>query len=259
MRDYELEERLQKLIEGGGNVWVIGDVHGFSDTLELLVRSLNLDEGDAVVILGDLIDRGPASAQVVNYVRGTESIYSIRGNHEQMMIQGFDERSFFMDRSMDSRLWYHNGGNTTETSYLEFYGDEERASREAASDVKWMETLATEIVLEDWRLVHAGYDQNRDVENQDEGIHMYARKQFFTSKNPIDPSRTILFGHTPTLKHLHKDDARAGEVWYSDVKLNDGRPMAVGMDTCLYHDLDLPRVLSAFNLRSGEVVYQNRV
>ena len=259
MRDNELERELQNLMDCGGNVWVIGDVHGYFRTLEALLQKLELEEGDAVVMLGDLIDRGPESAKIVRHVRRTERIHSIRGNHEQMMIQGFDERSFFMDRSMDSRLWYHNGGNTTETSYLEFYGDEERASREAASDVKWMGTLATEIVLEDWRLVHAGYDQNQDVENQDEGIHMYARKQFFTSKNPIDPSRTILFGHTPTLKHLHEDDSRAGEVWYSDVKLDDGRPMAVGMDTCLYHDLDLPRVLSAFNLRSGEVVYQNRV
>ena len=259
MRDKELEAELQNRLDHGGSIWVIGDVHGYFGTLEALLQKLELEEGDAVVMLGDLIDRGPESAKIVRHVRRTGRLHSIRGNHEQMMIQGFDERSFFMERSLDSRLWYHNGGNTTETSYLEFYGGEERASKEAASDVKWMETLVTEIVLEDWRLVHAGYDQNQDVENQDEGIHMYARKQFFTSKNPIDPSRTILFGHTPTLKHLHKDDARAGEVWYSDVKLDDGRPMAVGMDTCLYHDLDLPKVLSAFNLRTGRVVYQNLV
>ena len=48
-------------------------------------------------------------------------------------------------------------------------------------------------------------------------------------------------------------------MWRSDVKLEDGRPMAIGMDTCVYHDLDVPRVLSAFNLGTGEVVYQHRV
>ena len=88
---------------------------------------------------------------------------------------------------------------------------------------------------------------------------MNARRQFYTSKRPVDPLRTILFGHTPTFKHLHWDDAKAGEVWRSDVELGDGRPMAIGMDTCVYHDLDAPRVLSAFNLRTGEVVYQDRV
>ena len=258
MRDYGLEERLQISIEQGGDVWVIGDVHGYSDTLEQLVQKLRLSEGDAVVMLGDLIDRGPTSAQVVKFVRETEGVYSIRGNHEQMMIQGFDESSFFKDRSIDSRIWYHNGGKETEASYIELYGDGAKVLEEASSDVKWMEALATEVVLEDWRLVHAGYDQNQDVENQDEGMHMHARKQFYTSNRPIDPERTILFGHTPTFRHLHKDDARAGEIWYSDVLLEDGRPMAIGMDTCLYHQLELPRVLSAFNLRTGQVVYQNR-
>ena len=209
-------------------------------------------------MLGDLIDRGPTSAQVVKFVRETEGVYSIRGNHEQMMIQGFDESSFFKDRSIDSRIWYHNGGKETEASYIELYGDGAKVLEEASSDVKWMEALATEVVLEDWRLVHAGYDQNQDVENQDEGMHMHARKQFYTSNQPIDPERTILFGHTPTFRHLHKDDARAGEIWYSDVLLEDGRPMAIGMDTCLYHQLELPRVLSAFNLRTGQVVYQSR-
>ena len=258
MRDHGLEERLQISIEQGGDVWGIGDVHGYSDTLEQLVQKLRLSEGDAAVMLGDLIDRGPTSAQVVKFVRETEGVYSIRGNHEQMMIQGFDESSFFKDRSMDSRIWYHNGGKETEASYIELYGDGAKVLEEASSDVKWMEALATEVVLEDWRLVHAGYDQNQDVENQEEGMHMYARKQFYTSDRPIDPRRAILFGHTPTFRHLHRDDARAGEIWYSDVLLEDGRPMAIGMDTCLYHQLELPRVLSAFNLRTSQVVYQNR-
>ena len=79
MRDYELEGHLQNLIEGGGNVWAIGDVHGHFATLEELIRNLHLGEGDAVVMLGDLIDRGPDSARVVNYVRETRGIHSIRG------------------------------------------------------------------------------------------------------------------------------------------------------------------------------------
>ena len=258
MRNRALEAELQSILDLGSNVWVIGDVHGHFSTLMALIERLSPSESDAILMLGDLIDRGPTSAQVVKFVRETEGVYSIRGNHEQMMIQGFDESSFFKDRSIDSRIWYHNGGRETEASYIELYGDGAKVLEEASSDVKWMEALATEVVLQDWRLVHAGYDQNQDVENQDEGMHMHARKQFYTSNRPIDPERTILFGHTPTFRHLHKDDARAGEIWYSDVLLEDGRPMAIGMDTCLYHQLELPRVLSAFNLRTGQVVYQSR-
>ena len=259
MRDNGLERNLQSRLDDGRNVWVVGDVHGHFRTLEALVGQLDLDEGDAIVMLGDLIDRGPKSAHVVRYVRGTDGVFSIRGNHEHMMIEGFDESSFFKERSIESRVWYHNGGMATEASYISLNGGDGASRAAASSDVRWMSGLPTEVVLGRWRLVHAGYDQNLWVEGQDEGIHMNARRQFYTSKRPVDPLRTILFGHTPTFKHLHRDDAKAGEVWRSDVKLEDGRPMAIGMDTCVYHDLDAPRVLSAFNLRTGEVVYQDRV
>ena len=259
MRDNGLEMDLQSRLDDGRSVWVVGDVHGHFRTLETLVGRLDLGEGDAIVMLGDLIDRGPKSAHVVRYVRSTERVFSIRGNHEQMMIEGFDESSFFKERSVESRVWYHNGGVATEGSYISLNGRDGAARAAASSDVRWMSGLATEVVLDRWRLVHAGYDQNLGVEGQDEGMHMNARRQFYTSKRPVDPLRTILFGHTPTFKHLHWDDAKAGEVWCSDVKLEDERPMAIGMDTCVYHDLDAPRVLSAFNLRTGEVVYRDRV
>ena len=259
MRDIVLEENIQNAIDNGSNVWVIGDVHGYYNTLECLLKSLELKSDDVVVLLGDLIDRGPRSAHVVKYVRDTENTHTVRGNHEQMMIDGFDEKSFFKDLDIQSRIWYHNGGIDTEASYIRLYGGEKRACEEAAKDVKWMEQLVTEIVLDDWRLVHGGYDQNHDVEGQGGDIHMYARKQFYTSKKAIDPKRTILFGHTVTFQHLHKDESKAGLIWESDVKLDDGRPMAIGLDTCLYHDLELPKVLSAFNLQTSEVVYQGRV
>ena len=259
MRDYILEENIQNAIDSGENVWVLGDVHGYYNTLESLLKSLELKRDDVVVLLGDLIDRGPRSAHVVKYVRESENTHTIRGNHEQMMIDGFDEKSFFKDLNIDSRIWYHNGGIDTEASYIRLYGGEERATEEAAKDAEWMQQLATEIVLDDWRLVHGGYDQNHDVEGQGEDIHMYARKQFYTSKRAIDPKRAILFGHTVTFEHLHKDESMAGLIWESDVKLDDGRPMAIGLDTCLYHDLELPKVLSAFNLQTSEVIYQTRV
>ena len=259
MRDYILEENIQNAIDSGANVWVLGDVHGYFKTLETLLATLELKGDDIVVLLGDLIDRGPRSAHLVKYVRESDNTHTIRGNHEQMMIEGFDEKSFFKNLNIDSRIWYHNGGIDTEASYIRLYGSEKRAYEEAANDVKWMQQLATEIVLDDWRLVHGGYDQNHDVEGQGEDIHMYARKQFYTSKKAIDPKRTILFGHTVTFKHLHKDESMAGLIWESDVKLDDSRPMAIGLDTCLYHDLKLPKVLSAFNLQTSEVTYQTRV
>ena len=262
VRDFKLEGRLQNAKNNGSNIWVIGDVHGFFITFQKLVEKLQLKENDIVVMIGDLIDRGPRSAQVVNYVKTTKNFYCIRGNHEQMMIDGFkpNKIGFFNQRDLSSVSWYREGGNTTESSYIRQYKNNlDMVLSKASDDVDWMNNLPTEIVLDDWRFVHAGYDQNHDVEDQDESNHMWVREQFYTSRKPIDPNRTIIFGHTVTFIDLHKDDSKAGLVWSSEVILDDGRPMAIGIDTSLYHPKSNNPVLSAYNIKTNEVIYQNRI
>ena len=69
MRDIEIEMKLQKSLNEGNNVWVIGDVHGFNLTLRELVAKLEINTGDYVVLLGDLIDRGPNSYDVIQFVK----------------------------------------------------------------------------------------------------------------------------------------------------------------------------------------------
>ena len=53
MRDIELEMKIQKSLNEGNNVWVVGDVHGFNQTLRSLVAKLDIKTGDYVVLLGD--------------------------------------------------------------------------------------------------------------------------------------------------------------------------------------------------------------
>ena len=56
-----------------------------------------------------------------------------------------------------------------------------------------------------------------------------------------------------------------GNVWYSPLKLQDGRPVtsskraAIGLDTCVFHTADRPALLTAYNLQNGKVVQQARV
>ena len=60
-RDYKIEETLQNAIDEGHRVFAIGDVHGHFEMLLDLVADLELTECDHVVLLGDLVDRGPQS------------------------------------------------------------------------------------------------------------------------------------------------------------------------------------------------------
>jgi serine/threonine protein phosphatase 1 len=63
------------------NVWVIGDVHGEYDTLSKLLKKI--PTGSEIVFVGDLIDRGKHSSDVVELVR-KNNYKVVLGNHELM-------------------------------------------------------------------------------------------------------------------------------------------------------------------------------
>ena len=107
MRDIELEMKLQRSLNEGNNVWVIGDVHGFNQTLRSLVAKLEIKTGDYVVLLGDLIDRGPNSYDVIQFVKNSPNMATVKGNHEKMMAQVF---SISRLEKPDLRIstWFYN-------------------------------------------------------------------------------------------------------------------------------------------------------
>jgi len=71
---------------------VIGDVHGHYDGLMRITRG-DRPGSDEVYFLGDLIDRGPQSAQVVDFVQSS-SYHCLLGNHEQMLLEVLDSSEF---------------------------------------------------------------------------------------------------------------------------------------------------------------------
>lgn len=264
MRDRALEEKIQADLDAGGNVWVVGDVHGFFQSMNELCAQLNLRSGDWVVFLGDLIDRGPNSFGVVHDVMHHPQYCTVRGNHEDMMV-----RQLTMEKlrtpDLDVMLWMRNGGNTTVASYMDSVRneagevDEGALERVAAEHTAWMATLPTHLVLDRWRLVHAGYSPDVPLDEQRDEDLLWIRGAFHHAVAPVDGERTIVFGHTPTAGLPGHTAEDWGTVWHSSVKLADGRSAAIGLDTCLYHGPSDRRALTAMNLRTGEVIQQHRV
>ena len=215
-------------------------------------------------MLCDLIDRGPDSYDVIQFVKTSPNMATVKGNHEKMMAKVF---SLSRLEKPDLRIstWFYNGGLSTATSYINAYTDSsgnentQELHQAIERDKLWIEQLPSQIVLDDWRLVHAGYDPNVDLDCQTDSELLHVRKPFHRVTEPIDIHRTILFGHsiTITLPGLSKENW--GEVWYSPLKLPDGRPAAIGLDTCVFHTADSPAVLTAYNLQDGRVVQQTRV
>lgn len=131
---------------------VIGDIHGRYDLLDELINKIGdlmfLDAsivatGHKFVFLGDLVDRGPDSYKVVDRVKKMHekgSAIVVRGNHEDMMIDYYNNKVGRFDRY---DLWISNGGDKTIDSYThekKVYGRSNFFSV-AHEHVAWLKSL----------------------------------------------------------------------------------------------------------------------
>ena len=248
IRDLSLEADLQSRIDDGHRVYVIGDVHGHLATFRALLHRLNLRKEDRVVCLGDMIDRGPDSAGVMKLIRSDQRIICIKGNHEHMALQSITN---------DGRVelwqpWMQRGGKSCWASYIiQAEGDLYLAKRNFLSDMRWIDKLPTQIVLDKFRLVHAGYDPRMALDAQGDKELLWIRKIWYRHNKPVDPQRTVLFGHTTTLK---LGAPKGGSIARSKFTLDDGRPAWVAMDTGAYNHVNPG--LAAVNLATLKVIKQ---
>lgn len=87
-----------------GRDFIVGDVHGHAVLLDCLLDAIAFDRTrDRLIALGDLIDRGPHSRELLDRVEREPWLYSLRGNHEAML----SDSRFSV---MSALLWHRNGG-----------------------------------------------------------------------------------------------------------------------------------------------------
>ncbi|WP_229641789.1 metallophosphoesterase family protein [Waterburya agarophytonicola] len=181
---------------------VIGDVHGHYDTLVALLNSISPNSNDEIYFLGDLIDRGPKSAQVVDFVMRNQ-FKCLRGNHEEMMLDvvGGPEVSIELYQG-----WLYSGGHATVASY---------DSKIPQEHIDWMKNLPLYYDLGDYWLVHAGV--NPDVPLQQQGAEQFCwiREDFHSSNKAFFKDKLIVTGHTITftLPGVQPGQIAAGKGW----------------------------------------------
>jgi len=71
-------------------VIIIGDVHGCYKTLQALLAKILLNHNEQICFVGDLIDRGPKSKEVVDFVRDRGHL-CVKGNHEDMAVKSLND------------------------------------------------------------------------------------------------------------------------------------------------------------------------
>ncbi|MGJ8602978.1 MAG: metallophosphoesterase [Marivita sp.] len=177
---------------------VIGDVHGRIDLLTMLVDALPRDA--SIICVGDLIDRGDHSKEVLDFVRLHPQVTALMGNHEQLML------NFLRDPDTQGRRWMRNGGLQTLASFG-IAGVTEAAGPETlirarddlfeAMDtdmVTWLAGLECIAWSGNVAVVHAGADPNTPLEHHDPDTFIWGHPDFRTT--PRSDGFWIVHGHT---------------------------------------------------------------
>ncbi len=180
-------------------LYAVGDTHGYIGLLSLLLKKIRHYHAEIyptreawLVTIGDYVDRGPSSYDVVTLliqpqIEGFARKIHLRGNHEQLMIDAFRA-----GRGGAQAHWLRNGGDTTVASY-----EKSGASgQEIEVHIAWMESLPTYFQYGDWMFVHAGIDPRivDPAKTKDETL-LWIRRRFLWSRKTY-PWR-VVHGHTP--------------------------------------------------------------
>jgi serine/threonine protein phosphatase 1 len=171
--------------------YAIGDVHGCYLKLRSLLGHCAVHCGGETprfIFVGDYVDRGPNSAEVVQFLvelqaKARDRIVCLRGNHEAMLIEAANEG--------DQLLWLINGGDAT----LESYGVMD-AAEIPPEHLAWFMTLP--FTVSDGRrfFVHAGVKPGIPLDRQPEESMLWIREPFLSDTR--DHGQYIVHGHTPT-------------------------------------------------------------
>lgn len=192
---------------------VIGDIHGHYKGMMALLDKLALNSDDEVYFLGDLIDRGPKGAQVVEFVKNSP-YKCLMGNHEQLMLDAMPE----VGKNQQAwQAWLYSGGQSTIASYQE-------AEIIPRDHLQWMRSLPLFLDLGDTWLVHAGVNPKRSIQEQTVSDFCWIRKEFHSIPKPYFPKKQIIIGHTITFTFdgVEPGNIVQGQGW-------------LGIDTGVYH------------------------
>jgi serine/threonine protein phosphatase 1 len=211
----------------GYRAYVVGDIHGRVDLLEHLLAKIHADlqrrpaRKTLLVFVGDLIDRGPSSAQVIERLRcyrreGVKPVFLL-GNHEEVLLRVLAGDSSVIDS------WLKFGG----VQCLQSYGVtlarlRGRSAEEVieivrtavpAEHVEFLETFVDSCRFGDYLFVHAGIRPGVDVDHQSQSDLRWIREPFLYDES--DHGFVVVHGHTI-----------CDEV--------DERPNRIGIDTGAY-------------------------
>lgn len=209
--------------------YVIGDIHGYYKPLSIILHTIKPSKSDMVITLGDYIDRGPQSKEVIdtliNLSKKTQLV-SIRGNHEQMLLD------CLTDPNSDFKLWNSNGAGATFRSYG-LPATRENVQYLPKSHINFFQNTLEIAESDDYIFVHGGLDPTADLDKQNPDIVLWKR---FEKAKPHKSGKCYIVGHTPVDSGIPQDKGFAIDIdtgiistngWLSCLTLETGAVLQV--------------------------------
>lgn len=207
LRRLRRNETRKPPIPADKRVYAVGDIHGRLDLLDDILERISEDRRSfhgqcEIIFLGDYINRGPASAQVLDRLCSISTRSPrhrfLMGNHEEIFLRVLNQENDML------KLFIRMGGRQTVLSYgvsedryrTASYDDIEMLLQDCVPDEHriFLKNLENQVVVGDYLFVHAGVDVNKGIHEQDPKVTRWIRNEFTHSEQQCE--KTIVYGHT---------------------------------------------------------------
>ena len=168
-------------------IYAIGDIHGCAATFRKMLACIQMKKSDKMYLLGDYIDRGNDSKGVIDIIlnmrkRGCH-IHTLRGNHEQMLLEAYNEESKIPQ-------WFKNGGEAT----LQSFGITD-IKKLPKKYLDFFQRTKYFIATNKFIFIRAGLNFRLDNPFLDKKAMLWSREEYFDYEK-IN-YRILIHGHTP--------------------------------------------------------------
>lgn len=224
----------------GRRIYAIGDVHGRLDLFEQMIERIEADDASRekadtlIILLGDLVDRGPDSAGVIAAARAwqkTRPVRMLMGNHEEMFLRSLNEetalRQFLRFGGRETVMSY----GLTREEYRTLRHDEVMARMEnliPRDVVEWLESAEDLIVEGDYVFAHAGIDPAVAIDAQSPSDLRWIREPFLS--HPDRMNMCVVHGHTIRDEmEIHRVSGWPNRIGIDTGAFRTGRLTALGL------------------------------
>jgi serine/threonine protein phosphatase 1 len=223
-------------VPAGQRIYAIGDIHGRRDLFDALIAATEADDADhggaetTIVLLGDLIDRGPDSAGVIAAAQALarrRAVRILKGNHEEMLLDSLDSldvlREFLRYGGRETVLSY----GVDPEAYLAADLDQVRSLIDRhipCEDIAFIASFEDSVTIGDYHFVHAGVRPGVPLDRQQPSDLRWIRGTFLAREDGF--GAVVVHGHTI----FAKPEIKRGRIGIDTGAYSTGCLTALGLE-----------------------------